>query len=231
MKKRIKGYENNYYITRDGEIYSIPRNGTVSFERKKCLNKNKFGYYQVVLMKDNIAKTHLVHRLVAETFIDNPLGLEQVNHKDGNKQNNNVSNLEWCSKKYNTQHAFNNNLNNFKKRALEQLKKINDISSYKKVILKKGDECYTFETTKDASEFLNTHKDNITRAFRKNQKCKGYYVECIRPANGEALASKVEGNPVGNSGNREPVSTIPQKGSRADFVTVRNGVLASASKI
>lgn len=59
------------------------------------------GYLNVKLSKDNIAKTISIHRLVAKAFIENPKNLEQVNHKDENKQNNNVENLEWCTHKYN----------------------------------------------------------------------------------------------------------------------------------
>lgn len=202
MKKPIKGYESNYFITDSGEIYSNPRKGTVSSERLKRKHKNKFGYYQVVLMKDGVAKTHLVHRLMAINFIDNPFCLEQVNHKDGNKLNNNVSNLEWCSKRYNTQHAFNNNLGNFKTRALQQIKKINDEKKYDLVVLEKCGKQIFFNSTKEASSFLETDKDNVSRAFRKKQKCKGFSVLCFRTANGEALASNVEGNPVGNSEKR-----------------------------
>ena len=56
-------------------------------------------------------KVHkLIHRLVAEAFIPNPYNLPQVNHKDGNKANNTLDNLEWCSQEYNNIHAYNSNL-------------------------------------------------------------------------------------------------------------------------
>ena len=197
--KPIQEYENNYLIDKEGNIFSKPRCGTVSYLKKIKSHINRFGYKQVVLMKENKMRTLLVHRLVAKAFIENPFGLEQVNHIDGNKANNNVSNLEWCSNKYNTQHAFNKNLNNFKDRALEQIKKINDTKSYKRVELKKDGKTLVFGSTKDAGLFLNTNKDNISRAYNKGQKCKGYNVFCFRTANGETLPSNVEGNPVGNS--------------------------------
>lgn len=60
------------------------------------------GYYAVNLSKNNKQKSKRIHRLVAETFIPNPDNLPQVNHKDENKLNNNVANLEWCDNTYNS---------------------------------------------------------------------------------------------------------------------------------
>lgn len=71
---------------------------------------NKFGYYVVNLHIKHKQKQFRVNRLIAETFIPNPDNLPQVNHIDGNKLNNNVENLEWCSAKYNTRHAINTGL-------------------------------------------------------------------------------------------------------------------------
>lgn len=67
-------------------------------------------YKHVVVSVDNKRKSILVHRLVALAFIPNPDNLPCVNHKDGNKHNNNVSNLEWCTRSHNTQHALINGL-------------------------------------------------------------------------------------------------------------------------
>ena len=62
------------------------------------------GYYSVSLMKNNKRRNYRIHRLVAEAFIPNPDNLPQVNHKDENKLNNIVSNLEWCDNTYNSQY-------------------------------------------------------------------------------------------------------------------------------
>lgn len=59
------------------------------------------GYFVVQLCKNNKRKNHLVHRLVAEHFIENPKSLPEINHKDEDKANNMVNNLEWCTRKYN----------------------------------------------------------------------------------------------------------------------------------
>lgn len=176
--KEIKGYEGLYEIDEEGNIFSIPRKGTVKYKRKILSRTNKYGYKQVVLTKNNISKTYLVHRLVAETFIDNPNNFPQVNHINGIKTDNRISNLEFCTKSYNTKHAFDNNLGDFKNRAMDNLNKINSIKAYDTVILKKDNDIISFNSTKDAGIFLNTDKDNITRAFRKGFKCKGYTVIC-----------------------------------------------------
>lgn len=98
----IKGFEGLYKISDDGKVFSIRRN-------KILIPKiDKYGYYSVVLYKNkNYCRT--IHRLVAETFIDNPNNYPVVNHKDSNKLNNSVDNLEWCTVRYNTIHAYNNN--------------------------------------------------------------------------------------------------------------------------
>lgn len=67
---------------------------------------DKSGYPYVVLSENGQSKSHSVHRLIAETFIPNPGNLPCVNHKDGNKQNNAVDNLEWCTKAENTRHSY-----------------------------------------------------------------------------------------------------------------------------
>lgn len=86
--KKIKDYE--YYVTKDGKVISI-RSG-----KEMCQWIDNVGYKQCNLYKDGKKKYVRIHRLVAEAFIPNPLNLTQVNHKDGNKLNNNVDNLEWC---------------------------------------------------------------------------------------------------------------------------------------
>lgn len=98
--KDIKDYEGLYQVSNFGRIKSLSRKGTYARILKPSTNKD--GYLQVHLCKNGKLKTFLVHRLVAEAFLDNPNNLPQVNHKDENPQNNNVENLEFCSAKYNT---------------------------------------------------------------------------------------------------------------------------------
>ena len=69
-------------------------------------SENYKGYLIIQLYKQGKRKTKAIHRLVANAFIDDPLNKPQVNHKDGNKQNNNISNLEWCTQSENNFHAY-----------------------------------------------------------------------------------------------------------------------------
>ena len=102
----IKGYENLYQISKEGEEKSL------YFNKEKILKQHimKNGYHQVSLYKDGIKTKFLVHRLVALNFLPNPNSLPQVNHIDGNKSNNSIENLEWISQIDNMKHAFENNL-------------------------------------------------------------------------------------------------------------------------
>lgn len=107
--KPVVGYEGLYEVSNWGRIKSLPRNGTVKYARILKPYTTKYGYLRVVLHKNNKQKKFFVHRLVAEAFIEIPEELKhlkgtrylQVNHKDENKQNNNVENLEFCDCKYN----------------------------------------------------------------------------------------------------------------------------------
>lgn len=114
--KDIIGYEGYYQISNYGRVKSLNRvvknkNGyrnTGERILKNTCPKDNIHYSSVILCKEGKTKNFLIHRLVAETFIfnDNPKEKTQVNHKDENKLNNTVENLEWCSPTYN------NNYNN-----------------------------------------------------------------------------------------------------------------------
>lgn len=106
--KEIKNYEGLYEITCNGVIKSLPKklpNGGFRKEKLIKLILDKNGYYRVRLWKNGKVKWFSVHRLVAETFLPNPNNLPCVNHKDENKLNNHVSNLEWCTYEYNNNYG------------------------------------------------------------------------------------------------------------------------------
>lgn len=97
--KLIKDYE-NYMVSSFGRVKSINYNHSGK-ERILKLRTDRYGYLRVNLWKNNKQKNFLVHRLIAEAFLPNPNNYPCVNHRDENKQNNNVINLEWCNSKYN----------------------------------------------------------------------------------------------------------------------------------
>ena len=99
-----------------GNVRSVTRTCETGTFQGRLLKQTVIcrGYMKIVLSKRNEQKMKMVHRLVAETFIPNTDGKRFVNHIDGNKKNNCVSNLEWCSAKENTHHANANGLINHK---------------------------------------------------------------------------------------------------------------------
>ncbi len=108
--KEIPGYEGLYQVSDTGLIKSMDRITTGKRKRniKGMLLKLTFtstGYYKCELCKEGKKKSCKVHRLVAIAFLPNPHKLPCVNHKDLNPLNNNVENLEWCTQRYNIQHA------------------------------------------------------------------------------------------------------------------------------
>ena len=95
----VQGYEKLYEVSNEGRIRSIC--GRYGYGNIIAQSTNNKGYPVVCLCNKGVQKTFSVHRLVAKEFIPNPMDLPCVNHKDTDKTNNKVSNLEWCSYYYN----------------------------------------------------------------------------------------------------------------------------------
>lgn len=104
--KPIKGYEGLYEVSNLGRVKSFPRKGN-HYKEPTILKQSKYksGYMYVNLNKNRQGKKYKIHRLVAQEFIPNPNKFPQVNHKDENKENNCVDNLEWCTMFYNNQYS------------------------------------------------------------------------------------------------------------------------------
>lgn len=126
--KPIKDFENLYEVSNLGRVKSLPRikinNRGKQLTKEKIMKPHDFnnGYYKVPLTnKEHLKKYYLVHRLVAQSFIPNPNNLPQVNHKDGDKSNNCVNNLEWITKEDNIKHAYKMGLNPSRKKMIEYI--------------------------------------------------------------------------------------------------------------
>lgn len=108
--KDVEGYEGYYKVSNLGRVKSLPRNGTINTERIMKPKLSKTGYLTVHLRKSGYSKHKKIHRLIAIAFIEKVEGKEIINHKDGDKLNNSISNLEWCTYKENSQHAHDTGL-------------------------------------------------------------------------------------------------------------------------
>ena len=109
MEKIIDKLDDQYSVNTDGIVFSLKGN------KKELKGKiTNSGYREVILSHKGVKHYFLVHRLVALTFIENKYNARTVNHKDGNKLNNKLDNLEWMSDSDNLKHARNNGLLNSK---------------------------------------------------------------------------------------------------------------------
>lgn len=151
-----------YHISSQGRVYSEKR----GIYLKPFLDG--WQYPCVSLCKNGKDHTKKIHRLVAESFIPNPLSKREVNHIDGVKTNNHIGNLEWVTNKENIAHAFNTGLNvrgsYYAGRPRRSIK-----------IVETGE---TFDTIKDCSRRLGCTSKNIVHCLRReNGTCMGYHLE------------------------------------------------------
>lgn len=176
--KEVSGYEGLYLIDSLGNVVSCPRQqGSRFVNQYKILGTkiNRLGYKEVALSKDGKTRTVLLHRLLAQHFIDNPDNLPCVNHRNGVKTDNRLENLEWCTRSQNTRHAYENNLGGFRDSVNAGIRTMNEFTKYVSVMLiaPDGTESY-FPGAKEAAEFLGTKSDEVTRAIRKGQRVRGH---------------------------------------------------------
>ena len=111
----IEGYEGLYQVSNLGNVRSLNW-GNQGYTRNMYLKKHPSGYRQVELVKNGIKKMITVHRLVAMAFVPNPDGLPMINHRDEDKTNNRVENLEWCDNTYNVLYSLKRHASNTKYR-------------------------------------------------------------------------------------------------------------------
>ena len=160
----------NYKISRDGEILCWNyKNSNITGIIKT--SKHTDGYLQVGLYDNNkIQHTIKVHTIVADTFLPNPNNYSDINHKDENKENNNVNNLEWCTKGY-------NNIYNDKAVKIGIKLRNNERSRPVLALDKDNNIIYEFPSVREAARFLGNKRadSNIHSGIKTNQKRYGYY--------------------------------------------------------
>lgn len=170
--KDIPGYEGKYQVSNMGRIKSFLRIG-VRKDTEKCdfdshfikPTFNAYGYLHVRLRKNDKGKTRTVHRLVAESFIPNPNGFKEINHKDEDKTNNSVGNLEWCDRDYNIHYGTWVSRN-------PRLRPVNQYS-LNGVFIKR------YDSIREASRATGIRHENIRSCAAKQitNKEKGYHIK------------------------------------------------------
>lgn len=159
--KSVDGFEGLYEVSNLGRVKSLKRNTATNKVLKPHDTKK---YLQVCLCKNGIKKDMLIHRLVAEAFIDNPNNLPEVNHKDENKYNNVAENLEWISKIENLTYGT-------------RLERIGIAKSKAvKAFNENGELIAEYKSIKEAAEMNGISSINISRCCRGIYKKSGGYV-------------------------------------------------------
>lgn len=181
--KDIDGYEGLYQISNLGRVRRLPTEVINSFGVRRffegggILNPtNSQGYLIVDLSRDGFRKHYLIHRLVAQAFLENPNNLPFVNHKDENKSNNIVDNLEWCTPQYNTNYGTSierrSNSHRGKKHKFSHHKKQwKAVSKYSK----DGEFICTYPSMTIAAAETGNKVQNISNACIKGYKCGEFY--------------------------------------------------------
>lgn len=169
--KDIPGYEGLYQVSNIGRVKSLARKNSNVCLKTRILTErvNQNGYILYCLQKNKERKWNRVHRLVAACFIPNPNNYPVVNHIDGNKTNNKIENLEWCTRSYNTKHAYKTGL---------RKKYIGNKNVLSKPIIQYDTNMNIikeWESCNIASKELNISHGNIWRSMKSNCKAGGYY--------------------------------------------------------
>ncbi len=142
--RELQGFS-NYLVSNTGDVKSL-------FTGRLCKYNIKVGYPTVGIYADNVSKpkNKSIHRLVAQAFIPNPENKPQVNHIDGNKLNNHVSNLEWVTSKQNMSHAILLGLSSNQRGILNNKAKLDELSV---IVLR--DACSNGFKLKDVASYFN----------------------------------------------------------------------------
>lgn len=172
--KDIPGYEGLYQVSSFGNVKSLGRYGKNRYKpiwrpgKVLSAGKDNKGYLTVVLSKNSKRHTYKVHRLVALTFIPKEDGKPQINHIDGNKSNNNINNLEWCSQSENMLHAWETGLQ-------KRMHKKNDLRSISIVQYNSDMQLVnTYPSMMEAERKTGISSASISRSVRQGYKAGGF---------------------------------------------------------
>lgn len=172
--KHVKGYEGLYEVSNKGRVKSnIKFHGVLNRIMNPGLSS---GYFTLTLYKNKTRKTKRVHRLVAENFIDNQKNKREVNHIDGNKLNNNVNNLEWCTSSENTIHSFKIGLQKPPKPMLGKFGKNHHRSKTVLQLTLDGVFVSEYGSQKEASRKTKIHQGDISECCNMKYNMAGGYI-------------------------------------------------------
>lgn len=172
--KPVVGYEGLYEVSSTGKVMSLARvvvahNGdmrpfvqrVLTLHSSKITKRHPKPMFHVELWKGNKRQVFLIHRLVAHHFIPNPEGKPQINHIDGNRRNNHISNLEWVTSRENNKHAYRIGLH--KKHNCKAVRGTNILTN----------KVFEFESTESAARGTGGNPDAIRGALKGRLKTSG----------------------------------------------------------
>ena len=169
--RAIDGTDGKYEVSNTGKVRSVNYKNSGKTQELKPAADPK-GYMKTMLKIKGKWKTVKVHRLVAEAFIPNPKGLPQVNHCDGNKENNRIDNLEWATNKDNAHHAIEHGLFTNSYKATHEA---NNRRKKKVIAIDSNGNSHIYESQSEAARELNVNRRHVQLVLKGERKQTGGY--------------------------------------------------------
>ena len=167
----------------DGFPYEVSNEGRVRNSKGSVLRqyRQKNGYMAVKLFKDGKGVSFRVHRLVAVAFLNKPEGKNEVNHKDGDKENNAASNLEWSNRSENVRHAFMTGINRTTRERIAAMAEKAAKANRKRVVRSDGAE---FPSVREAAEASGAKPQNVSKCIHGSANTAAGYSFALAPEKG-----------------------------------------------
>lgn len=171
--KPIEGTDGKYEVSNLGKVRGNGTRGAKNGVREISQRFDRYGYKRINCYTNGKMKSCTVHRLVAAAFIENPDNLPQVNHIDGNKENNCVENLEWCTASRNVKHAFDIGLKEKSREHARRIGEEHNRKTSKKVRVFDADGVsQEFESISEACRALGVNRRNVNEVLREGSRRK-----------------------------------------------------------